>query len=249
MTRRPLIAGNWKMNTSRDEAVALATAIAANRSDGTDVVLCPPFPWLTAVHDVLRGSHIRLGAQNCWTAPKGAFTGEVSAEMLRGICHYVIVGHSERRQIFGETDAIVRSKIDAAIRVGLTPIVCVGETLETRDQGEEVSHVVSQVAAAFDGREAESIASCVVAYEPIWAIGTGRAASAGDAESMSESIRNAIEEIAPCVSDRVPILYGGSVTPENSSEVLAQSNVDGALVGGASLKWESFTAIVNSAAV
>jgi triosephosphate isomerase (TIM) len=229
--------------------LALASAIAAYRFDGVDVIICPPFPWLSLVRDALRGSDLKLGAQNCWYEPKGAFTGEVSVEMLRGMCDYVIVGHSERRQLFGETDAIVRAKLDSVLGAGMTPILCVGESLEIREKGGEVSHVVSQVTAALVSRSVAEVQACVVAYEPIWAIGTGRAASADDAESMAGFIRAAIEVVAPGVSDNVRILYGGSVTHDNCTDVLAQENVDGALVGGASLKPDTFAAIIRSAVV
>ena len=247
MTQRPLIAGNWKMNTSsREEAVALAGAIAAVDFDGVDVVVCPPFPWLLAVRDAIAESQVALGAQNCWYMPNGAVTGEVSTKMLSGLCEYVILGHSERRRLFEESDAIVREKIGAVLRAAMTPILCVGETLEIRERGDAVEHVTSQLVAALGGRPPTEVEACVVAYEPVWAIGTGIAASASDAESMAVSIRESIVEISAGVPHNVRVLYGGSVTPTNSAEILSQPHVGGALVGGASLDLDAFVTIARS---
>jgi triosephosphate isomerase len=246
-SRHPLVAGNWKMNTSLPEAVGLASAIAAQAVDGVDVVICPPFPWLPAVHDALAGSTVALGAQNCWHQPNGAYTGEVSLAMLSGLCRYVIAGHSERRQLLGETDELVRAKADAVLDAALTPILCVGETLETRQAGHAEAHVARQLRAALDGRDAAQVDAIVIAYEPIWAIGTGVAATAADAEAMTSFIRREVESRHPGHGDAVRILYGGSVAPANCAEILGQPNVDGALVGGASLKADAFLQIAQAA--
>jgi triosephosphate isomerase len=245
--RRPLIAGNWKMNTTLEEAIALAGDIAASDVENVDLVICPPFPWLVPVRGVLEGSAIGLGAQNCSDKANGAYTGEVSTAMLAEICDYVIVGHSERRQWFGENDELVRKKTAAAVNASLAPILCVGESLETRQAGRAETFVIDQLAAALDDRHADEVRAVTVAYEPIWAIGTGMAASASDAEAMSRVIRQAIDQIQPGVADSIRILYGGSVTPANCVEILSQPNVDGALVGGASLKAASFLEIARSA--
>jgi triosephosphate isomerase len=245
---RKLIAGNWKMNTSMEEAVALATTVAAGASSASDLVVCPPFPWLLPVRDAISGSNVALGAQDCWSKPNGPFTGAVSTSMLAGLCQYVIVGHSERRQWFGDTDQAVREKVDAVLAGGMTPILCVGELLEVRQAGGADAHVARQIEEALGGRDAGEIQRCVVAYEPIWAIGTGVAASATDAEAMAQVIRIAMDAIAQQAGQGVRILYGGSVTPAKAAETLRQENVDGALVGGASLKAESFLAIATAAA-
>lgn len=245
--RRPLIAGNWKMNTSRVDAVALASEIAATPVEGADLVVCPPMPWLAPVHDALSGSAVALGAQNCWPKPNGAFTGETSVAMLSEICRYVIVGHSERRQILGESDALIRDKVSAVLDAGLTPIFCVGETLETRQAGGAEPHVAAQLDATLQDRPTAQIDEIVIAYEPIWAIGTGVAASSDDAEAMASFIRAHVAAAYSESARRVRILYGGSVTPANSAETLGQPNVDGALIGGASLKAASFLEIARSA--
>jgi triosephosphate isomerase len=195
----------------------------------------------------LIGTSVALGAQNCWPKSNGAFTGEVSTSMLVELCQYVIVGHSERRQILGETDELVREKVTAVLNAGMTPILCVGETLETREAGQAESFVTKQLDVSLGDRSAAEIRACVVAYEPIWAIGTGVAASAADAESMAATIRHAVDALQPGSASSLKVLYGGSVTPANSSEMLGQPNVDGALVGGASLKAESVLAIAQSA--
>jgi triosephosphate isomerase len=249
MTRRKLIAGNWKMNTSLDEALKLARAITAYDNDApsnVELAVCPPFPWLVPVRDLFAGSNIALGAQNCSHLPNGAVTGEVSAQMLTGLCRFVIVGHSERRNLFGESDKVVRLKVDATLDVGLTPIICVGESLDIRQQGGAAKYVIDQLSAVLDGRSPGEIRSCVIAYEPVWAIGSGVAASATDAEEMARTIRETIDSLASGTGDDVRILYGGSVTAANSIETLTQENVDGALVGGASLKSDTFLEIARS---
>lgn len=246
--RTPLVAGNWKMNTTHAEAVALATALAGVVEPAVEIVVCPPFPWLVSVKAVVGQSPIGLGAQDSWPKPNGAFTGGVSIAMLAELCSYVIVGHSERRQHFGETDELVREKVSAVLAGGLTPILCVGESLQTRQAGKANEWVSNQIIAALGGRPEAEISACVIAYEPIWAIGTGVAASAHDAEDMAIEIRRALDSIVPGVSARVRVLYGGSVTAANSAETLGQPNVDGALVGGASLKADQFLQIAKSAA-
>jgi triosephosphate isomerase len=224
--------------------MSLARGVMAIDETAVDVVVCPPFPWLVPVADLLAGSRVQLGAQDCWPKPNGAFTGGVSLAMLGELVTFVIVGHSERRQWFGESDDLVRDKVSAVLAAGLTPILCVGESLATRDTGDAVSFVATQVRSALTDHTADDIARCVIAYEPIWAIGTGRAAAASDAEAMTAVIRTTVDALQPGVGARVRILYGGSVTPANAKETLGQPNVDGALVGGASLNTDSFAAIV-----
>jgi triosephosphate isomerase len=244
VTRTPLIVGNWKMNTSRQEAVALAKSVAASVPSNIDAVVCPPFPWLVKVQAALVKSNMKLGAQNCWTEPSGAFTGEVSPQMLAELCEFVIVGHSERRRIIGETDQLVAAKLRAALAAGLRVILCVGEDLETRQAGNEIQFVQAQLAAALDGLAENHFARCIIAYEPIWAIGTGVAAEPIDAQEMSAAIRRSL---APGIADSMRILYGGSVSSANAGAILGQDDVDGALVGGASLNAESFGEIMAAA--
>jgi triosephosphate isomerase len=246
--RRPLIAGNWKMNLDREQAYALATAIAHGASrDDLDVAIFPPALWLADVAAAVQGSTVAVGAQNCWTAEKGAFTGELAPGMVRELGTMVLIGHSERRQIIGEDDALIRAKIDAALAAGLRPILCCGEALDIRQSGQAVSFVERQIDTALTGRSANELGGIVVAYEPIWAIGTGVAATPTDAQEMSAAIRAAINRLQPGAGDAMPILYGGSVNPGNAAELLSRSDVDGALVGGASLIAEDFLAIVNAA--
>lgn len=245
--RRPLVAGNWKMNTSLAEAVTLAGAISAHQVEGVDVVVCPPFPWLVTVRELLAGTHVAVGGQDCWPKANGAYTGGTSLAMLSETCSYVIVGHSERRQYWHESDELIREKISAVLDAGLTPVFCVGESLETRQSGDAEEWVTRQVLAGLGNRPAEEVDATVIAYEPIWAIGTGVAASADDAESMAATIRNAVESINPGSGAAVRVLYGGSVTAANAQETLSQPNVDGALVGGASLKADAFLTIVAAA--
>jgi triosephosphate isomerase (TIM) len=246
--RLPFVVGNWKMNTTRDEATRLAGAIAAAPSPGVEVAVCPPFPWLVPVADAVRASHVLLGAQDCWTEKSGAFTGAVSPVMLAELCHYVIIGHSERRRIFDESDELVARKVTAALDAGLGPILCVGEDLETRRAGRASTFVRSQLEVALADRPAEAFARITVAYEPIWAIGTGVAAEPADAEEMCRDVRDFIRVVADNdAANSVRVLYGGSVTAANCAEIQAGANVDGSLVGGASLRAESFLAIVAAA--
>jgi triosephosphate isomerase len=246
--RKPFIAGNWKMHKTIDEAVALVQALRVELDgvDGCDVAVCPPFIALAAVRQALSGSTIGLGAQNMYWEEQGAFTGEVSPVMLQGLCDYVIIGHSERRNVFGEGDAWVNEKLHAAFTHGLKPILCVGENLEQNKAGETVDFVGSQIRAAFEGITAEQARITTVAYEPIWAIGTGVPATGEDAnEIIKTAVRGVLAELyGDDVAQAIRIQYGGSVKPANVVEFMSQPEIDGALVGGASLKAADFTAIV-----
>ncbi|MBP7868363.1 MAG: triose-phosphate isomerase [Acidobacteria bacterium] len=249
MKRKPLLAGNWKMHTTIPESVELARAVAAGSNGLTDreVLVAPPFTSLQAVSTALAGTGVLLGAQNMHHEDTGAFTGEVSPVMLlsAGVTH-VILGHSERRHVFGETDGTVNKKVLKAVRKGLVPILCVGETLEERDRGDLFTVVENQVALGFQGLTKDEAFRMIIAYEPVWAIGTGRTATPEQAEEMHVFIRRTLaERCAPDVAEGMRILYGGSVKPENISQLMAQDDIDGALVGGASLKAGDFLKIVN----
>ena len=247
-TRRPIVAGNWKMNTTLPEAIALASGLRStiDRFASVDRVLCPPFISLPAVRDVLAGTDIRVGAQNMHWEARGAYTGEISAVMLANVCQHVIIGHSERRQFFGETNESVHRKIRAALANDLDPIVCVGEDLAQNEAGETMKVVAEQVRAALN--DIEPTDRLVIAYEPIWAIGTGRAATAEDANRVIAEIRSLIEESWLGFGTQIRIQYGGSVTAANAAELFAQPDIDGALVGGASLKAGDFATIIEAAA-
>lgn len=249
--RTPIIAGNWKMHKTIAEAVQLAREIREGVVDinGVDIVLCPTFVALVAVDDVIANSKIGLGAQNMYWEEQGAYTGEVSPLMLQGLCDYVILGHSERRQYFGETDEGVNKKIKAALAHNLLPIVCVGENLAQNEAGETVGFVGGQIRAAFDGLPAEDAQKVVVAYEPIWAIGTGKTAEPTDANGIiAESVRAPLAQIyGNDVAQKIRVQYGGSVKPNNIEPFMAQTEIDGALVGGACLKSDSFVAIIKGA--
>ena len=245
----PIVAGNWKMNTTIPEAIVLAAQMrdALDAVSGVEKVVCPPFVSLLAVQGLLDGTSVKLGAQNMHHAEKGAFTGEVSPGMLAGLCQYVILGHSERRQLFGETDEAVNMKVKAALEAGLRPILCVGERLEEREAGRAEDVVTQQLRGGLDG--VDSISSVAVAYEPVWAIGTGVAATAEIAETVMTAIRGALADLyGEGWAREVPLLYGGSVTPDNVAEYASQPNVNGALVGGASLNAESFVKIAQGMA-
>jgi triosephosphate isomerase len=250
--RKPIIAGNWKMNHDHFTAIQytqkLSYVLDKKDYDRVDVVLCPPFTDLRSVQTTLESDRIpmALGAQNCHWEKDGAFTGEVSTLMLSKLnVSYVIVGHSERRELFGETDDDVNRKVRAVLAQGMTPIVCVGETLEEREAGATEGKVLSQVAAAFAGVKREAVAACVVAYEPIWAIGTGRNATPDDAEETIAVIRGAVGEAANAdAADAVRIQYGGSVKPGNIGALMARPGIDGALVGGASLDPDEFARVI-----
>ncbi len=238
--RTPFIAGNWKMNKTADEAVAFAREIRhpLNEIDGVDIAFCPPAIAIPALADVLKGTKVRLGAQNMYFEESGAYTGELAPNMLVPFCQYVILGHSERRAYFGETDEGVNKKIKAALKHDLTPIVCVGESLEQNEAGETHDFVSGQVKAAFNDLGADDMVKCVIAYEPIWAIGTGKTATPAQAgQIIGVTVRGTIADMfGEEVAQKVRIQYGGSVNPENAAEIMAHPDIDGALVGGASLK-------------
>ena len=247
---RPIVAGNWKMNTSVHEAVRLTLDLKPlDHVPLVEKVICPPFVSLDAVSRVLEGSSIKLGAQNMYYKEKGAFTGEISPAMLAGMCQFVVLGHSERRQHFGESNELINLKVKAAFEVGLRPILCVGETLDQRERGEAAAFVASQVKACLDGLH--NIDELVIAYEPIWAIGTGVPATPEIAsEMMGGVIIDALSNIyGSDIASRVPLLYGGSVTPDNVDGFVKEECVHGSLVGGASLKADQFLEIVSITAV
>ncbi|MCE5303259.1 MAG: triose-phosphate isomerase [Planctomycetaceae bacterium] len=249
--RRPFIAGNWKMNTHRAEAIALAEGVvkAAAGVDGVDLAVCPPSCYLDAVGKALAGSKVLLGAQNMYFEKDGAFTGELSAAMLRDLgCTYVILGHSERRHILGETDALINKKVHAALAAGLIPILCVGELLAEREAGQTMSVIRRQFDGSLAGLSADQLKTVVIAYEPVWAIGTGKVATPQQAEEVHLALRKLIaERYNAAVADVVRIQYGGSVKPSNAADLLKQADIDGALVGGASLKADQFLGIVAGA--
>lgn len=249
MNRRKIIAGNWKLNLATKEAKGLAESLKKSLSgvSDVDIIICPVFTVLQKVAEVISGSNIQLGAQTLFWENVGAFTGEVSAEMLVDAgCSYVIIGHSERRQYFGETDASVNKKLVSALKAGLTPIVCIGETLEQREKNIQEDAVGKQVREGFAGISEADMKKTVIAYEPVWAIGTGKNASPSDADTMHGFIRRTIAGLFSfATADYARIQYGGSVKPDNIDELMALENVDGALVGGAALKADLFTRIVN----
>ncbi len=248
-----LVAGNWKMNTDLPGGVALAAAIAAGSHVASDVglLVCPPFVSLAAVRDAVAGSAVAVGAQNMHAETNGAYTGEISAAMLQGLCDYVIIGHSERRQLFGETNESVGRKVSAALAHGLRPIVCVGETLDERESGNAAEVIRWQVTSAVAELDPADAARLVVAYEPVWAIGTGRAATPEIADQvMGGAIRPTMAAaFGADAASVVPLLYGGSVNSTNAAEFAAVQSVNGALVGGASLDADSFLAVAAAFAV
>ena len=249
--RKPFIAGNWKMNLSKAEAVALAKAVAAGtpRDGKVEVAVCPPAAYLDAVAAALQRSAVGLGAQNVYFENNGAFTGELSTAMLLDVgCKYVILGHSERRQLMGETDVEVNKKAKRALAAGLIPIVCVGETLAQREAGQTLNVVQTQFDGSLAGIPAAEMSKVVIAYEPVWAIGTGKVATTAQAEEVHAALRALLQSRYNSeVAEAVRIQYGGSVKPDNAAELLAQPNIDGALVGGASLKADSFLGIIAGA--
>ena len=245
--RRPLVAGNWKMNGSRATARELARAVAAGVPGGVDVALFPPFPYLGTVAEAVAGAAVRVGGQDVSEHAPGAFTGEVAAEMLADSgCSMVLVGHSERRHGLGESDERVAAKLVRALDVGLVPVLCVGETLDEREGGRTGEVVGRQLDAVFALRAAASLGSVVVAYEPVWAIGTGRTASPQQAQEVHALLRRRIADAGgdPAAT---PILYGGSVKPDNARELFAMADIDGGLIGGASLDAQAFLAICGAA--
>lgn len=244
--RIPIIAGNWKMHKTVPESIEACRKLEELVADSdVEVVVCPPFTALSAIK-ALGLEKVKLGAQNVYHEDKGAFTGEISAVMLHDIgCDYVIIGHSERREIFGEDDMLINKKVIAALQHCIKPIICVGETLSQRKAGETKAVVISQVEKAFHGISSKNAAQTVIAYEPIWAIGTGENSSGGDANAVIRTIRDTLTKIyGATVADEIRIQYGGSVKPANIQEFMAQPEIDGALVGGASLVPEDFVAIV-----
>lgn len=246
--RKPILAANWKMNKTVRDAVALVSAMKDGllAISGVEKVLCPPFMAIPDVARLVSGTEIGVGAQDMYWKESGAFTGEVSPLMIKEFCSHVIIGHSERREHFGEADETVNLKIKAAFAHGLTPIVCVGETLELRKEGRTEKWVSGQVVAALQGLSADQVADLVIAYEPIWAIGTGLAATVQEAERVcSHVVRRTVAELfGEGTADSIRIQYGGSVKPANARELMAQANIDGALVGGASLRAADFLEIV-----
>jgi triosephosphate isomerase len=247
----PLVAGNWKMHLSLEEATRLASLTAKGALDapGAELVLIPPFTSLHAVRRVVADTPVQLGAQNMHGEDKGAFTGEVSPLMLKEAgCRYVVLGHSERRHLFGETDAGVNRKIKAALSHGLIPVFCLGETLDERESGRTTARIASQLAAGLDGLDAASVSKLVMAYEPVWAIGTGKTASPAQAQEVHAFLRRGLEEKAGKeAAGCVIILYGGSVKPDNAFSLFGEKDIDGFLVGGASLEASSFLRIAAEA--
>ena len=251
MPPRKLIAGNWKMNKTAADAVALAkdVATAVGQQNSVDVVVCPPFTSLESVSKVLDGTQVKLGAQNMHAEASGAFTGEISAPMLRSLfVTYVILGHSERRTLFGETDAAVRQKLLAALKNQLKPILCVGETLAEREAGKTLQVIQTQTEAALEGTSKDQAGQIVIAYEPVWAIGTGKVATADQAQEVHAFIRGLLtKRFGDSLAQKVRILYGGSMKPSNAPELLRQKDIDGGLIGGASLEARSFVELVEAA--
>ncbi|QDU79837.1 Triosephosphate isomerase [Polystyrenella longa] len=249
--RKLVAAGNWKMNTTLDSAGALASDLAkkVQQESSVEVILCPPFPYLTTVKEKVSGSSIKIGGQNCYHETEGAFTGETSVGMLQDIgCDWVILGHSERRHVMGETDADINKKTVAALEKGLGVILCVGELLEERQANKTNEVLQTQMEGGLSGVSAEALKNVIIAYEPVWAIGTGVTASTEEAESAHDFLRKWLtSNYNADVAESTRILYGGSVKPDNAEELMSQPNVDGALVGGASLKADSFGGIIDAA--
>jgi triosephosphate isomerase len=252
MIRKKLIAGNWKMNKTSADGAALAKelVISVGSQSGVDVLVCPPFTAIEAVGSAIDGSLIKLGAQNMHFEASGAFTGEISAPMLRALfATHVILGHSERRGLFGETDEFVNKKVLAALKNQLRPILCVGESLAEREAGSTLKVIQTQTEKGLEGVGKEQAPSLVIAYEPVWAIGTGKVATAEQAQEVHGFIRGLLTKLfGEAIAQKVRILYGGSMKPANAAELLAQKDIDGGLIGGASLEARSFTELVNAAA-
>jgi len=250
--RNTIIAGNWKMYKTLEESAELINALkplTANLKPNVSVVVCPSFTSLAIVANLLKGSNIKLGAQNMSEHDEGAYTGEVSWKMLKSAgCEYVILGHSERRQYFGETNELINAKAKKALANWLKPIICVGEKLEEREKGVTEQIVSTQVKGCLAGISSDEMKNVIIAYEPVWAIGTGKTATPLQAEEVHRTIRKLVAQVHSwVVAEALVIQYGGSVKPENAAELLAQDDIDGALVGGACLKADSFTAIINAA--
>ncbi len=252
MARRYFIAGNWKMNNTASKAVELINGINAQIAGETsvDVAVCPTFTALDAASKALAGSNVKLGAQNMYTKASGAYTGEISAEMLKEFnCTYVILGHSERREYFKETDAFINEKVKVVLENGMKPILCVGEKLEEREAGNTIAVVSKQTSEGMAGLSAEDAQKVVIAYEPVWAIGTGKTATPAMAQEVHAEIRKVLAGLFGAeASENIQILYGGSMKPENADDLLKEKDIDGGLIGGAALKADSFVALVKSAA-
>lgn len=246
-TRKPVIAGNWKMNTDVESGLELAKGIAelSGVVDGVDKIVCPPFVSIARIAQTLAESTIQVGAQNVSANSDGAFTGEVSTSMLQSLVSHAIVGHSERRALYGERSAQVAEKAVAVANAGITPILCIGEDFSVRKSGDAESFVADQLEASLAG--ITDWDSLIIAYEPVWAIGTGESASSDQAQEMTAVCRQVVRNLAPNAADSVRVLYGGSVNPSNVVELLAQPDIDGALVGGASLKAEEFSKLIAAA--
>jgi triosephosphate isomerase len=248
--RKKIIAGNWKMNMDLHQSQKLVSEIinGLGKDHKAEVIVCPPFTSLNEVHSLIKDTQVKLGAQNMYFEESGAFTGEVSAGMLKSAgCEYVILGHSERRMIFGESDELINKKIKAALAKGLKPIFCIGELLGQRESGETMRVVSAQIEKGLEGTTAEQMKNIVIAYEPVWAIGTGKTATPQQAQEVHFFIRElAAKNFSTTVAENLIIQYGGSVKPGNAGELLAQKDIDGALVGGACLKADSFLSIIAS---
>ena len=252
MTQRtPIIGGNWKMNTDLESGMSLASCVVdgVENCDSCEVVVYPPFPFLQAVESVVDASKVHLGAQNMWHEESGAFTGEISGAMLKDVgVSSVLIGHSERRHVLGESDALIAQKVDLGIKQGLQVVLCVGETLKEREAGDTLAVVLLQLKTGLSNVSRNQMASIVIAYEPVWAIGTGKTATPDDAQSVHASIRSTIVDLYDDnIAQQTRIQYGGSVKPDNATDLFSCEDIDGALVGGASLSADSFTAIVLAA--
>lgn len=245
--RNTLIAGNWKMNGSLESVTALVDGIKAGDRGQAELAVCPPSIYLMKIGGMLADSGIALGAQNVCQNESGAYTGEIAASMLKEAgCRYAIVGHSERRSIYGETDELVAARFQMAIESGIEPILCVGETLEERQQDKTIDVVNRQIDAALSVCGIGSFASAVIAYEPVWAIGTGQVATPEQAQAVHASIRQKLSALNAEIADQIQILYGGSMNPGNAADLLSQPDIDGGLIGGASLKADDFLAIAQA---
>ncbi|QUX94664.1 triose-phosphate isomerase [Marinomonas sp. CT5] len=248
MIRQKIVAGNWKMNGSKESIQTLISGLLDMDGSNSEVVIAPSFPYLSQVHDLIDGSNLVMAAQNASQEEKGAFTGEVSVSMLADFgVKYILLGHSERRSLYGETDEVVASKVKTVLGFGLIPMLCIGETLEERESGKTLEVCERQIQAVIDVVGVESFAKMTIAYEPVWAIGTGLSASADQAQEVHQSIRAFLAKSSESVSEKVQILYGGSVKASTSSALFKMPDVDGALVGGASLDAKEFIAIVKTA--
>ncbi|MBA2452639.1 MAG: triose-phosphate isomerase [Chloroflexia bacterium] len=248
MSRAKIVAGNWKMNLDRESSVALARSVQNIDRDqeSSEVLIFPATIWLAPVSAAIEGSFVRLGGQNCHSEPKGAFTGEVSAAMLAEICTDAMAGHSERRHVFGESDDLVSAKVRAILDAGMRVVLCVGETLAEREAGDAEAVVERQLRSALTMVPGSEINNVVIAYEPVWAIGTGVAATPADAQTMCQFVRQVLRDQHDEQGEDRPVLYGGSVTPDNARELFNQADIDGGLIGGASLDVQSFRAIVDA---